>query len=78
MRTFLFGIGLLLASASAWGQELVPRRTITLTDDQAAMIVTTLKQVACPTVAALETCNAVAVIIREIQDQVNAAKAQSK
>jgi hypothetical protein len=59
-------VGCLLVSPS-WGQE--KKVALSLTADQAMMIVQTLGQIQCTTVSTLATCQKAAELLKEIQEQ---------
>lgn len=70
MRTLLL-LAFLGAASIAHAQEPAsPPVTLTLSQDEAQMIVQTLNQISCPTVAALKTCNAAAALVAKVQAQV--------
>jgi len=59
----------LALSASAWGQEQPTQVSLILTADQARLIVQTLGQLSCPTVAAMAQCRVAEETLREMQRQ---------
>jgi hypothetical protein len=62
----LLGLATVPVSAE---EHLQPSVKLTVTLDQAKLIVETLGAVSCPTVRQLATCNAAAALLKEIQQQ---------
>jgi hypothetical protein len=68
----LLALGLLGFASLAQAQEVVPKVTLSITVEQAQLIVQTLGQIGCQNVTQLAVCQQAADLLRDMREQIKA------